>query len=165
MPPLPLSLAAMAASIALITDLRSRRIPNWLTLSALLAGISVNLWLHGVDGGLQALAGAAIGFAVLIPFYAIHAVGAGDVKLLAAIGALVGPVGLVPVAVYGGIVGGILSLFLLAKHGRLTFTVQQALMMRMVPAQSGIKAPYAVAIAGGVYLALVPALSSFLVGS
>ena len=165
MPSLPLSLAATAASIALVTDLRQRRIPNWLTLSALLAGIFVNLWLRGVDGGLEALAGAAIGFCALIPFYAIRAVGAGDVKLLAAIGALVGPAGLIPVAVYGGLVGGIMSIYLLARHGRLTFTVQQAMTMRMLPAGSGIKAPYAVAIAGGVYLALVPALSSFLIGS
>lgn len=165
MPPLPLSLAATAASIALVTDLRHRRIPNWLTLSALLTGIFVNLWLRGVDGGMQALAGAAIGFCVLIPFYAIRAVGAGDVKLLAAIGALVGPAGLIPVAVYGGLVGGIMSVYLLARHHRLSFVVQQALMMRMLPAPSGIKAPYAVAIAGGVYLALVPALSSFLIGT
>ena len=161
---LPFALAALAASIALVTDLRTRRIPNWLTFATLIVGVVANIYINGAAGGAQAGLGALVGFGALIPFYAVRAVGAGDVKLLAAIGALVGPAGLLPVAVYGGAVGGAMSLVLLAKHRRLTFTLQQVLVMRGMPARSGIKAPYAVAIAGGVYLALVPGLSGFLLG-
>jgi prepilin peptidase CpaA len=161
---LPSGLAALAASIALVTDVRARRIPNWLTLATLIAGVLANVWLNGLEGGAQAAIGAALGFVALIPFYAVRAVGAGDVKLLAAIGALVGPAGLLPVAVYGGVVGGVMSIVLLAKHRRLSFTLQEVLMLHGMPSRSGIKTPYAVAIAGGVYLALIPGFSSFLVG-
>ena len=160
----PLIVLALGLGTAVVTDIRTRRIPNWLTLTTLVAGVIANVWLNGAAGGADATVGALLGFGGLIPFYALRAVGAGDVKLLAAIGALVGPAGLLPIAVYGGIVGGLMSVILLARHRRLAFTLQQVLVMQGMPARSGIKAPYAVAIAGGVYLALVPGLASFLLG-
>jgi prepilin peptidase CpaA len=151
----PAYAAVAAAGVGAALDLRFRRIPNWLTGTALLAGLICNALLHGVDGVLIALAGAALGLALLLPFYALRAMGGGDVKLLAGVGALVGPQMLVSVAVYGGVVGGLMSLAVLLLRGRLVYAVQQAVVLRTVPAPSGLKAPYGVAIAAGVLLTLV----------
>jgi prepilin peptidase CpaA len=101
-----------------------------------------------------AFLGALLGLALLLPFYARRGVGAGDVKLLAALGALVGPQMLLWIALFTGLVGGALSLAVLARQGRLGPMLKQLVILRMRPAASGLKAPYGVAIAGGVYLAL-----------
>ena len=63
---LPAVLALLTASIGLLTDLRTRRIPNWLTASALVGGLLVNLLVGGPPGVLSALEGAGLGFALLI---------------------------------------------------------------------------------------------------
>src|SRR5687767_2077545 len=97
--PAALTLAAVAAvTLALATDLRARRIPNWLTGGSALVGLLAGFWLHGPPGGLSALTGGLLGFALLLPFYALGGVGAGDVKLLAALGTLIGPHDLLSVA-------------------------------------------------------------------
>ena len=112
---------------------------------------------HLVGGAAALLAG--LGLALLLPFYVMRGVGAGDVKLLAALGALLGPQSLLLVALYAALIGGLLSLFVLARRGRLQLALYQLLVQRTLPARSGAKAPYAVAIASGVYLAhLVPVL-------
>src|SRR5215467_6062427 len=98
--------AISAASVAALIDVWSRRIPNWVTFGTLLGGVLINAWLHGFSGALFALGGAALGLALLLPFYVMRAIGAGDVKLLAALGALIGPTALISVAVYGALVGG-----------------------------------------------------------
>ena len=152
---LPAVLALLAASIGLLTDLRTRRIPNWLTASALIAGLLVNLFLGGPQGVLSALAGAGLGFLLLIPFYAIRAMGAGDVKFLAALGALLGPQTLLVAAAAGAVVGGLMSVIILARLGRLSLAVHQMFVMHTIPTPSGAKAPYGVAIASGVYLAVL----------
>ncbi len=149
------AIAACAAAVALVTDLRWRRIPNWLTGSALLVGLVANVLLAGVQGGVTALEGAGLGLAILLPFFVFRTMGAGDVKLLAAFGALLGPQAVLGVAVYGSIVGGFQSLVILARLGRLGLTLHQLVFMRVLPAQSGAKAPYAVALSAGLGLALL----------
>jgi prepilin peptidase CpaA len=146
--------AAGAASIAAIVDVSSRRIPNWLSGAALLAGLLVHAWQDGLTGILMALAGAALGLAILLPLYAINAMGAGDVKLLTGIGALVGPQMLVSVAVYALIAGGVMSLIVLAHRRRLLTFAHDIIVLHRPPTRSGETAPYAVAIAAGVYLSL-----------
>lgn len=158
-------LALVLASIALATDLRWRRIPNWLNLAGLLGGVAINGYMEGFGGGLTALGGALLGFLLLIPFYAVRAVGAGDVKLLAALGALTGPQALLSIALLGAVVGGLQSLVILARRGRLAFFFHQLLVMRTTPTRSGAKAPYVVAIASGVYLTTVPKMLPFFVDS
>ena len=103
---------------------------------------------------LTAIAGAALGLALLLPFYLVRGVGAGDVKLLAAIGALIGPQLLLWVALFGAVIGGVMSLVILGSRGRLG-PILTHLLMRTRPASSGLKAPYGLAIAGGVYLTLM----------
>jgi prepilin peptidase CpaA len=105
------------------SDLRTRRIPNWLTLSGLILGFGLNtLFLQG--GGLK-LAATGFGFAVLIylPLYLIRAMGAGDVKFMAAIAALIGPENWLSVFLTTAILGGIASLCLIATRNRLQMTL------------------------------------------
>jgi prepilin peptidase CpaA len=147
--------AALAASIAAVTDLRERRIPNWLTGGTVLVGLVANAAIGGPLGLLVALGGAALGLAVLLPFYALRGVGGGDVKLLAALGAVLGAHGLISVVVYGALVGGLISLAILARRRRLMLTLGEMFVLHGPPSRSGAQAPYAVAIAAGVYLSLL----------
>jgi prepilin peptidase CpaA len=148
------AVAVIVAAVALATDLRHRRIPNWLTGGTVGIGLIANVYFGGLNGGLSSLAGAGLGLAILLPFYAMRTMGAGDVKLLAAFGALLGPQVLVSVAVYGSLVGGIQSLAILARHHRVGSTLYQ-LAMGIIPARSGATAPYAVALSSGVCLAML----------
>src|SRR6266852_97820 len=101
------TIATAAASLAAIMDVRTRRIPNWLTGSLVLGCLVFNVWRGGMVGVATAVAGAALGLAILLPFYALRAIGAGDVKLLAGLGAILGPQVLVSVAIYGAVAGGL----------------------------------------------------------
>jgi prepilin peptidase CpaA len=146
-----LAVAAVVATAAAVLDLRSRRIPNWLTGSTLAVAVLANTWMAGPTGLVTALAGAALGLLLLLPFYAVRGVGAGDVKLLAAIGALVGAQSLLWVCLFGALVGGTMSVILLIAHRRVGLTLAQVMALQL-PA-TGLRAPYGIAIAGGVYLA------------
>lgn len=100
-------------SAAFVLDVRYMLIPNRLTVSSLAAG-SV---FHALTGGLQgfafALSGAAAGFAVLLLLYGVKAVGAGDVKLFAALGAWIGPSDVWQCAVYAVLIAGAYGIVLL----------------------------------------------------
>jgi prepilin peptidase CpaA len=146
--------AVSAASVAAVLDVWSRRIPNWVTFGTFIAGVAVNVWLHGMSGVVVALVGAALGMALLLPFYAIRAIGAGDVKLLGALGALLGPQLLISVALYGAVAGGVMSAVILLVRGRLWLVLHDLLVARRPPTLSGATAPYGIAIASGVYLSL-----------
>lgn len=153
------TLAAATVSVAAILDIRSRRIPNWISGTALLVGVVLHVWQSGPSGVLVALAGGGLGLLMLLPLYAIRAMGAGDVKLLAGVGALLGPQVLVSVAVYAAIAGGVVSIVILARRRRLHVFVHEVAVMHQPPTRSGATAPYAVAIASGVYLSmLLPSL-------
>jgi prepilin peptidase CpaA len=147
--------AVSAAGVAAVADVMSRRIPNWVTFGTLLLGVLLNTWLHGVDGAIAAIVGAALGLGLLLPFYAMGVMGAGDVKLLGALGAVLGPQMLVSVAVYGAVAGGLMSLVILAADGRLWSTLGNLIVLHRLPSRSGPTAPYAVAIASGVVLSLI----------
>ena len=97
-------------AVATFTDLRTRRIPNWLVLPFLLGGILVSGWLHGWHGVGQSLAGMALG-ALFFGFLCwMGGMGMGDVKLCAAIGAWIGPSQLLTAMVMTGITGGVMAL-------------------------------------------------------
>jgi prepilin peptidase CpaA len=103
---------------ALITDIRSRRIPNWLVLAAIIAGISWNVYSRGLSGLVTAGAGLGIGFVLYIPLYLLRARGAGDVKLLAAVGAIVGPENCVWIFLLTAVLGGVIALAWVVIRGR-----------------------------------------------
>lgn len=75
-----------------VSDFRHQRIPNVLNLVALLAALAVQS-TAGIGGLMTGLAGAAVGLAVFLPFYAFGGMGAGDVKAMAAAGSFLGPLG------------------------------------------------------------------------
>lgn len=97
-------------AVASFTDLRSRRIPNWLVLPFMVAGIAVSGWLHGWHGIGQSVGGLALAAAVLGAFFWMGGMGMGDVKLYAAIGAWIGPSQLMLAMVITAMAGGVMAL-------------------------------------------------------
>jgi prepilin peptidase CpaA len=96
--------------VATFTDLRSRRIPNWLVLPFLLAGIVVSGWLHGWHGIGQSTLGMGLGALFFGILCWMGGMGMGDVKLCAAIGAWIGPAQLLTALVLTGVAGGLMAL-------------------------------------------------------
>jgi|SRR5579859_1903668 len=94
-------------AVATVTDMRSRRIPNWLTLPFLAAGFLVSAWVSGWHGVVQSLAGFALATVIYGFLNLMGGMGMGDVKLCAAIGVWIGPsqtlVALVLTAMAGGL--------------------------------------------------------------
>jgi len=107
----------LVVAVATFTDLRERRIPNWLVLPFLVAGIVVAGWMHGWHGVGQSLAGIGLGGFLYGILFFMGGMGAGDVKLCAAIGAWIGPMQLIVVVVVTGIAGGIMALCWAAYRG------------------------------------------------
>lgn len=97
-------------AIATFTDIRSYRIPNWLVLPFLVAGVVVSGWTHGWHGVGQSVLGIGLGTAILGLFCWMGGMGMGDLKLCAAVGAWIGPEQLLLALVLTGIVGGIMAL-------------------------------------------------------
>jgi prepilin peptidase CpaA len=97
----------IVVAIATVTDLRSRRIPNWLVFPFLLLGFVASIWMHGWRGLGQSAEGMALGLLVFGVLFALGGMGAGDVKLFAAIGAWIGPhqlfIALILVSLAGGV--------------------------------------------------------------
>jgi prepilin peptidase CpaA len=118
MTPLHLFIGTLLA-VACVSDLRTRRIPNVLTVSA--AGAA--LLFHLVSGGWSAvgwsLAGLAVGALLFFPMFALRGMGAGDVKLLAALGAWLGPGQVATVALATSIAGGVIAVVVALGYGYL----------------------------------------------
>ncbi|MGD0158225.1 MAG: prepilin peptidase [Terracidiphilus sp.] len=96
--------------VATFTDLRSRRIPNWLVFPFLGCGIAASIWAHGWHGVEQSILGAGLGLLAYGVLFLMGGMGAGDVKLCAAIGAWIGPLQLFYALVFTGLVGGVIAL-------------------------------------------------------
>jgi prepilin peptidase CpaA len=97
-------------AIAALTDARGRRIPNWLTLLLLAGGIARSLLPSAPIGPGAALAGAVISAAIPFAQFALGAVGAGDVKLMAGVGAWLGPWAGLAVFVIQSVIGGLVAI-------------------------------------------------------
>ena len=167
MTPLPLvSEAALAALVivAAVYDIRFRRIPNWLVLTGFCLGLALNVYFLHVNGLILTLLGALLAFAVYLPFFALRAMGAGDVKLMIAIGAFVGAKNWLILFLMTAILGGILAICLLLIRGGLIrsfknvlFILGELVRLRM-PYQGDpaldISHPRAVTLPHGVSIAL-----------
>ena len=113
----PGHLAVVVAALACISDLRSRRIPNVLTFGAALCGIAAAALVDGTAGATTSATGWLVGIAIFFPFFALGGLGAGDVKLLGAIGAWVGPSIVIRVGLYSAVAGGVFAIALALKSG------------------------------------------------
>lgn len=114
-------------------DYTERRVPNWLNAALLVAGLVLQSAFFGWSGLGVGLLGALVGFAVLIVPWLMHGMGAGDVKLMAAIGAWLGPwLTLVSFAV-GAIVGGVAAVVMIFSTGRAlhAYTNVQTILTKM----------------------------------
>jgi prepilin peptidase CpaA len=106
-----------------VYDWRTRKIPNWLNLSGLILGIGLNaLVLHG-HGLVLALAGLGCSLLVYVPLYLVRGMGAGDVKLMAAIGSIAGPLNWLTIFLAAVILGGIAAFGLVVLKKRLPETL------------------------------------------
>jgi len=112
---------ALTLSAALL-DWRSRRIPNWLTMSGLFLGIVVHAVLSGWHGIRFALEGASLGLAVLFPLVLLRGLGAGDWKLIGAVGAMLGPVLLLFVLLGSTFTAGFMAIVQVMRAGRVLRT-------------------------------------------
>ena len=167
--------AIQVAIIVLVTaagwsDIRTRRIPNWITAPGAGLGFALHVWYGGLHGAVVSLAGMALGFGIFVGLYIAGGMGAGDVKLFSAVGALTGPQALVLVFVFTGLLGGIAAAALAISRGRLRETLQQTgeLMLdlgrrrwqqvRTSTAAAGpdaLRLPYGAVIAGGTLASLL----------
>lgn len=125
-------------TVAAVKDWRTRRLPNTLNLVVLLCGLGL-AYQRAIPPHLPAsLAGAAVGLALLFPAFALGALGGGDVKLLAAVGAWTGPVGVLVVLLLTTVAGGAVALLQAAQTGKLRALVQNSglLAVNLVHARS-----------------------------
>jgi len=111
--------ALSIASLACAVDLRTRRVPNWLTFGSAAAALVFHMVSGGTSGVAHSALGWAAGTALLIVPYALGGLGAGDVKLVAALGAWLGPGDTFWLAMYTGVAGAVMAIVVAAFHGYL----------------------------------------------
>lgn len=155
------------AIIITYMDIRYRRIPNKLVLAILLVGLTVNTLFGGSQGLLLSLGGFGLAFAVMFFFHVFGTMGAGDVKLFAAIGAVNGLSLVVPTLLVVALMGGILAICKMIYSGRARTTMfgvmhffygllpGQQVPRIDIPADRSYTLPYAVPICFGSLLSFV----------
>jgi prepilin peptidase CpaA len=117
----------LTLSVALVAgwvDFRTRKIPNWLTLPALVLGSVVHTVAAGWSGAAASLEGAGLALAVLLPGVLLRGLGAGDWKLMGAIGALVGPLMFLFVLVGSLLVSGLMAIVAILRTQRMGETLR-----------------------------------------
>jgi prepilin peptidase CpaA len=156
--------ALIVAGLGGVADVLTRRIPNLLTYPVMLVAIVGRSALYGWHGLGSALAGGFIGGGAFLIFYLLHAMGAGDVKLIAAIGCLVGPSAAIEIVLASAIAGGIFAVIYALWQGRLRAVLVNLLDLIKFHAVAGAemhpslnlsnpqaaRLPYGIAIAAGV---------------
>ena len=160
--------AGLLALAACVLDIRTRRIPNALTFGAALAAFLFHGLFSGITGFGLSVAGWAVGLALFLPLFFLRGMGGGDLKLLAAIGAWLGPGTVIWVGLWSAVAGGVFALVVALARG---YTKQafrhvwgllsywSVMGMRPNPALTLESAPqsrlpYAVPMAAGLGLAL-----------
>jgi prepilin peptidase CpaA len=148
--------------VAAIIDVRTRRVPNPLTAGLAVLGVAFAAsGMSGLTVG-ASLAGLVIGLVLMLPGHLFGATGAGDVKLFAAMGALIGPMPIVMAFVYTALAGGVMALGIATSRGRLHRTLGRTVCLvasggsnaAMIEAPiENNRFPYAPAIAVGCVIA------------
>ena len=160
--------AVLIAFVLLVAfiDWRTHRIPNLLCAIAAVFGLTLQITFHAEVGLLSALGGAAVGFAMFLPFYVLRAFGAGDVKAMATVGIFLGMQATV-LAVGSTLIAGALlgALVLCLRPAHMSATFHRLVGMLVSPVvtvrntrsrpHSSLRFPYGVAIACGTAVALI----------
>ena len=110
-------------SIACASDITTRRIPNWLTFGGAAAALDAHAAISGWSGVTMAGSGWLVGVLLFAPMFLLMGMGAGDVKLLAAFGAWVGPSQTISIAIAAAITGAVMALIFVAVRRRLLQTL------------------------------------------
>jgi len=166
-----------ATLIASWTDYRRHRVPNWLNVSIVVLGLGAQVAFFGLAGVKSGLLGMLVGFSMLILLWAMHGMGAGDVKLMVAVGAWLGPVMTFYAVLVGALAGGVVALGMIAARRSWFQTMANlGLLMRKVStvqtafseigsarsfSQSGGVLPYAIPLTIGTWIVLVSQYSGW----
>jgi len=154
-----IALMVAAAAIAVVTDVRERRIPNALTVPLAVAGLNIGAGSSGLGGLAISVAGCFAGGLLFLLPAAKLGWGIGDLKLAAALGAMGGPVFALWMGLYAMAAGGLFAIVWLMWQGQFARVVggmQGDLRSGQAPiARSGLSIPYAVPLAAGMVLALL----------
>lgn len=155
--------AAICAIIGAVIDVRSNRIPNWLTYGGLAVALALRVALGGWHGLEEGLAGMALGGGIFFLLFLVRGMGAGDVKLMAAVCAWVGLHRTLTVLIATALVGGILAVIYMVFYKRIAGTFRNLGVLLRFHLTSGVKPhpklnlqdsktirlPYGLAIAAG----------------
>ncbi len=138
------SLLIFALITAAVTDVCWGRIPNWITFPLAVISLGAHTWTGGWDGFLFSLQGCLMGLVCLIWFYARGGMGAGDVKLMGATGAVLGATHVVYAFAVAALLGGLYSLTIMVAQGglrsmweRLVVLVSTMFVTRSAPQGNG----------------------------
>jgi prepilin peptidase CpaA len=110
-------------------DWRTRRIPNWLTVSGLVFGIALNSLVAGWHGAKVSLAGAGLALVLLLPLVLLRAFGAGDWKLMAGVGAFLGPILCLFVLIGSIFISGLMAVVAVLRSGRVAATLRNLMVL------------------------------------
>jgi prepilin peptidase CpaA len=167
--PLVIVSCALLIPLAIIItyyDVRYRRIPNAFVLATLLSGLVINFIFGGLQGAFASLGGCILAFTLMFILHVFGAMGAGDVKLFAAIGSVMGTQLVLPTFVVVILTGGVLAVCLMLRTGAIRDTMQRVMQILVgllpgwqmprfnVPADRRLTIPYGVAITFGSLISL-----------
>jgi len=125
------------------TDFRTRRIPNWLTVSGFLLGVAANSILGGWHGAKESVEGAGLALGLLLPLVLLRGLGAGDWKLMGALGALLAWQGMLFVLIGGILVSGAMGIVQMISTRRVKITLRNLLTLAKGLATFGLRADLA----------------------
>lgn len=159
-----MAMVLLLVAVAMVFDVKSHRIPNWLVFFGALLGLAYQTFSTYGIGAMASIQGLAVGLAAFMPLYLLRAMGAGDVKLMAMVGTYLGPLSTLGAVLTVFIAGGVLAMaaavrnralprlyenlrYIMADVG-MKIMVGGAAQVDAVPVSAG-KLPYAIAIAAG----------------
>jgi prepilin peptidase CpaA len=165
---MPRLMALAVVALACVTDVRARRIPNSLSLGGALLALAYATMTGGLSGFLASVGGFATGLAIFLPFFLLGGMGAGDVKLMACLGAWLGPTLVLWTAAYAAIAGGVAAVVVALATGYLRAAVDNLYLLLSHFRVAGVRPhpeltlergkgprlPYALPIAAGTVVAL-----------
>ncbi len=160
--------ALAIAVVAAVADLRTKRIPNWLTYGGIISALAGRLVMLGWPGLKDGLEGMLLGSSVFLILFVLGGMGGGDVKLMAAVGAFAGTASIAPLLIATAVAGGVMAVVMMTLRGRILITLWNSLELARHHMTAGLqphpvlnvreshsmRLPFAPAIAAGVLYCL-----------